>query len=247
MIFSTVQFLVTTLLAVVCARAISLSEGDIPVLALMIPALWILPQGGLAGLILLGAMTVYGMTLSMQPFTLSVSVLVLFPLLMVVFSHRSSLGVLLTTGLIVLTLQVGIMVTQDAGKLAGSPWVTALQTLAVAVMWWSASHWKPSQKHSWWPLLLLLPLWLADLPHAVLVALSLTGMLASMENLTRMKSSLRWGKLLCWTLPTVGFAALVVNPNIEVPNPVFVVWLCLLGTAWMTDYILRSTDEQAEL
>ena len=145
MIFSTLQFLVTTLLAVVCARAISLSEGDIPVLALMIPALWILPQGGIAGLILLGAMTVYGLTLSMQPIALSIGVLILFPLLMVVFSRRSSLGVLLTAGLIVLTLQVGIMVTQQAGKLDGTPWITVVQTMAVIVMWWAANHWKPSE------------------------------------------------------------------------------------------------------
>ncbi|WP_186175079.1 VP0952 family biofilm-associated protein [Vibrio jasicida] len=247
MIFSTLQFLITTLLAVVCARAISLSEGDIPVIALMIPALWILPQGGFAGLVLLGAMTVYGVTLSMQPIALSIGTLVLFPLLMVVFSRRSSLGVLLTAGLIVLTLQVGIMVTQQAGKLDGSPWLTVLQTMSVVVMWWAARSWRPSEKHSWWSLLLLLPLWIAGLPYAVLLALGITGILASMEALTKIKNSIRWGKLLCWTLPTVGFAALVVSPNIEVPNPVFVVWICLLGTAWMTDYILRSSDEQAEL
>ena len=36
MVFSTFQFLVTTLLAVVCARAISLSDGDIPVLACLL-------------------------------------------------------------------------------------------------------------------------------------------------------------------------------------------------------------------
>ncbi|MGI9950263.1 MULTISPECIES: hypothetical protein [Vibrio] len=247
MIFSTLQFLITTLLAVVCARAISLSEGDIPVIALMIPALWILPQGGFAGLVLLGAMTVYGVTLSMQPIALSIGTLVLFPLLMVVFSRRSSLGVLLTAGLIVLTLQVGIMVTQQAGKLDGSPWLTVLQTMSVVVMWWAARSWRPSEKHSWWSLLLLLPLWIAGLPYAVLLALGITGILASMEALTKIKNSIRWGKLLCWTLPTVGFAALVVSPNIDVPNPVFVVWICLLGTAWMTDYILRSSDEQAEL
>ncbi|BBM64204.1 hypothetical protein ACOMICROBIO_GDFFDHBD_01405 [Vibrio sp. B1REV9] len=247
MIFSTLQFLVTTLLAVVCARAISLSDGDIPVLTLMIPALWILPQGGLAGLLLLGAMTVYGLTLSTQPIALSIGILILFPLLMVVFSRRSSFGVLLTAGLIVVTLQIGIMVTQQAGKLGGSAWLTIVQTVSVILMWWAATQWKPSSKHGWWSLLLLLPLWLADLPYAVLIALSITGILASVEVLTRIKNPMRWGKLLCWTLPTVGFAVLVVSPNIEVPNPVFVVWLCLLGTAWMTDYILRSNDEQAEL
>ncbi|EDP57180.1 hypothetical protein [Vibrio sp. AND4] len=247
MVFSLLQFLTAIFLAVVCALAISLSEGDIPVLALMIPALWVLPQDRFAGLVLLGAMTVYGVTLSAQPIAQSVSVLILFPLFMVVFSRRSSLGVLLTAGLIVLTLQVGIMVTQQVGKLDGSPWLTMVQTLSIAAIWWAARRWQPLEKHRWWSLLLLLPLWLAELPYAVVTALSLTGILASMESLTKIKNSLRWGKLLCWTLPTVGFAALIVSPTIDVPNPVFVVWICLLGTAWMTDYVLRSSDEQTEL
>ncbi|MFB9216892.1 VP0952 family biofilm-associated protein [Vibrio sinaloensis] len=246
MIFSTFQFLVTTLLAVVCARAISLSEGDIPVLALVIPALWILPQGGFVGLVLMAAMTTYGLTLPYQPIALSVSVWVLFPLLMVAFSKRSSLGVLATSALIVVTLQVGIMVTQSSGKLSGEPIVTLIQTVAVVVIWWAATHWNSSNKHSWWALGLILPLWIADLSYAALVALSVTGIIASMESLSKLKS-FKWGKLLCWTLPTVGFAALVLSPNIEVPNPVFVVWLCLLGTAWMTDYILRSAEEESDI
>lgn len=246
MVFSTFQFVVTTLLAVVCARAISLSEGDIPVLALLIPALWVLPQGGIVGLILMAAMTTYGLTLPYQPIALSVSVWVLFPLLMVVFSKRSSLGVILTSALIVMTLQVGIMVTQAGGKLAGEPFVTLIQTLTVVVIWWAANHWRPSNRHSWWVLGLILPLWVADLSYAVLVALSVTGIIASMESLSKLKS-FKWTKLLCWTLPTVGFAALVVSPNVDVPNPVFVVWLCLLATAWMTDYILRSAEEGQDI
>lgn len=246
MVFSTFQFLVTTLLAVVCARSISLSEGDIPVLALIIPALWIFPQGGVAGLALMAAMTTYGLTLPHQPFTLSVSLWVLFPLLMVAFSKRSSLAVVLTSALIVSTLMVGIMVTQAGGKLAGEPVITFVQIASVVVIWWSVSHWKPSNRHSWWALGLILPLWVADLSYAVLVALCITGIMASMESMSKL-SSFRWSKLLCWTLPTVGFAALVVTPTIEVPNPVFVVWICLLGTAWMTDYILRSVEQEQDI
>ncbi|WP_100751943.1 hypothetical protein [Vibrio salilacus] len=246
MIFSTFQFVITTLLAIVCARAMSISAGDIPVLALIIPALWILPQGGVIGLTLLAAMTSYGLTLPHQPFTLSVSLWILFPLLMVAFSKRSSLTVIFTSLLIVSTLLVGIMVTQSAGKLSGEPIVTIIQTLAIAVIWWSAFRWQPSRKHSWWALGLVLPLWMADLPYAALIALCVTGMIASMESLLRLKT-FRWSKLLCWTLPTVGFAALVVTPGIEVPNPVLVVWLCLLATAWMTDYILRSIEGQQEI
>ncbi|GAL34636.1 hypothetical protein JCM19240_4186 [Vibrio maritimus] len=35
-------------------------------------------------------------------------------------------------------------------------------------------------------------------------------------------------------------------PTIDVPKPVFVVWLCLLGTAWMTDYIINIDEEHQE-
>ncbi|CAH8204001.1 hypothetical protein [Vibrio aestuarianus] len=245
MLFSTFQFLITTALAVVCARAIGLSDGDIPVLAVVIPALWILPQGGVAGLVLLAAMTTYGFTLSSQPIALSVSIWVLLPLLMVAFSKRSRLGVVLISALIVVTLQVGIIVTQSAGKLGGTGWLTIIQTLSVILVWWAASHWKPSNKHRWWALCLLLPLWMADFSYAVLVALSITGIMASMESLTKL-TTFSWNPLLCWTLPTVGFATLVVSPTSEVPSAVFVVWICLLCTAWMTDYLLKSTEEQIE-
>ena len=43
MVFSTLQFMLTTLLVAVCALLISFSQGDIPVLALLIPAFLVLP------------------------------------------------------------------------------------------------------------------------------------------------------------------------------------------------------------
>jgi hypothetical protein len=246
MVFSTFQFIVTTFLAVICARAISISEGDIPVLALIIPALWILPQGKVKGVVLMASMMLYGLTLPHLPIALSVSQWVLFPLLMVVFSRRSSLNVLLAASLIAVTLLVGIMVTQSGGKLAGSPLATVLQTVSIIMIWWSLRNWRVSSKHSWWALGLVIPLWFAGLFYAAVISLCVTGIMALMESLTALKS-FRWGKLLCWTLPTVGFAALVVSPSVDVPNPVFVVWLSLLGTAWMTDYILRSIEENQDI
>ncbi|MGF1721400.1 hypothetical protein L4D20_15280 [Vibrio kyushuensis] len=246
MIFSTFQFLITTLLAAVCARALSLSDGEVPLIALVIPALWILPQGGVAGLVLLTAMTSYGLTLSSQPFALSVSVWMLLPLLMVIFSRRSSLTVILTTSLIVIALQVGIMLTQSSGKLGGSALLTTVQLISIVAIWWSANHWKASDKHSWWVLAFILPLWIAGSSYAVLIALSITGIIASLESLNRLKT-FKWNKLLCWSLPSVGFAALMISPNVDVPKPVFVVWICLLATAWMTDYMLRSFEESQQL
>lgn len=246
MLFSTFQFFVTTLLAAVCARVISVSEGDLPILALIIPVLWLIPNWGVSALMLLGSVTVYGLTLPHQPISLSVGLWILFPLLMVVFSRRSSIGVIATTTLIVITLLMGIMVTQSGEKLGGTGFTTMIQALSIIMGWWALRQWKPTKKHGWWALVLLLPFWIAGLIHAALFSLCVIGIMATMENLVKLKT-FRWGKLLCWTIPTVGFTALVLAPNAELPKPVFVVWLCLLGTAWMTDYILRSVENNEEI
>ncbi|MDA0147894.1 hypothetical protein [Vibrio sp. LaRot3] len=246
MLFSTVQFFIAAILAVICARVIGHSDGDIPLLAVLIPVLWFIPRRSFSTVTFLLASAVYGLTLPYQSITLSVSLWVLFPLLMVVFSHRSNLGVMVTIGLIVSALLVGIMTTQAAGRLEGSAWVTVIQTLAISTVWWSIRYWQPTKQHSWWALLLIVPLWIAQLGYAVLFALSVVGIMAAMESLAKLKN-FRWSKLLCWTLPSVGFAALVLAPSVEVPNPVFVVWLCLLGTAWIADYILQSVEHHEEI
>ncbi|MCE7659998.1 VP0952 family biofilm-associated protein [Vibrio fluvialis] len=243
MVFSAFQFVITTLLVMVCARALGLSEGDVPFITFVIPALWILPRGGITGFVLLAGMDAYGITLPYQPASLSVSMWVLFPMMMVAFSRGSNKGIMAISALIVITLQVGIMVTQAAGKLDGEPWMTVVQLAAVVVIWWAASSWKPSHSHSWWALGLIIPLWVAGLTFAAVIALCLTGLVAVMESLSQVKS-FSWSKLLCWTLPSVSFMAVVLSPDIDVPKPVFVVWICLLTTAWMTDYILKNTEER---
>ncbi|GAL27090.1 hypothetical protein JCM19239_1104 [Vibrio variabilis] len=88
--FSTLHFVITTLLAITCAKAIGVSDGDISVLALVIPALWILPRKGASGLVLLAGMLCYGLTLPHQSISLSVTQWTLFPLLFVAFSNAAT-------------------------------------------------------------------------------------------------------------------------------------------------------------
>ncbi|MEF2484332.1 hypothetical protein V4D09_13715 [Vibrio mimicus] len=247
MILSAVQFLIATLFTIVAAHIAGLSEGDIPIIAFLIPALWLLPKSGISSAVMLAAIGIFGLTLPLQPIALSISQWVIIPLLMVAFSPRSNWGVILVSALIVLTLQVGIMVTQSAGKLEGSPVVTVVQILMVILIWWAARGWKPSHSHSWWALALIIPLWVAEQFYAAALALLITGIIAACEYLSRKTTpTLNWGTLLGWSLPCVSFAALVVSPVTEVPNPVFVVWICILATAWTTDYVLKSTDEAHE-
>ncbi len=242
MVFAVLQFTVTTLLAMACASALSQSGGDIPVLALIIPVLWILPKSGIAGIILLLSLTVYGFTLPLQPIAMSLSIWILFPLLMVTFSRRSSVYVLMTTTVTIALMQVGIMVSQVKGNIPGEWGVTLIQTLSVMGVWYASSHWKRSSQYSWWVLPLLIILWGAGWTHAALVALCIIAIITSAETMPK-PSILNWNKLLCWTLPTVGFAAVVVSKTIDIPHPVFVVWILLLGTAWATDYVVRAADE----
>ncbi len=112
MIVSVMQFMITIILAIVCGQALGLSEDNWSLIALLVPALWVLPRSGNAGLVLLGGLLVYGFTLSYQPAALSVSMWIIFPLLMVAFSAPRHKGVMVICGLILLTLQVGIMTTQ---------------------------------------------------------------------------------------------------------------------------------------
>ncbi|PWI34240.1 hypothetical protein DI392_03745 [Vibrio albus] len=245
MVLHITQFVMTTLLVVVCARAISMSEGDIPLLAIVVPALWILPKNGVAGILLLVAMGVYGLALPVQPIALSLSTWVLFPALVVAFSERSSSFVRVTLGLCVLSMEAGIMITQLNGRLEGSALATLSQLLCVSLAWFASIHWKSSSRHSWWMLIFIPILWLAGWKDAALVALSVTGILAASQTLQSIDSG-QWKKLLIWTLPTVGFAALLMFPEVEIPNQVLVAWLFILGCSWAADYILNSQEDEMD-
>ena len=67
--YSILHFLIAIILAIICARTLGLSNHDIPLIAMIIPALWLLPRQGASGVILLLSMGAYGVTLSEQPTT----------------------------------------------------------------------------------------------------------------------------------------------------------------------------------
>ena len=53
MLYKTLLIIVTLLLTVLGVNALAHSQGDLPIIALAIPALWLLPQGGVAAWLLL--------------------------------------------------------------------------------------------------------------------------------------------------------------------------------------------------
>lgn len=67
MILSALQFLIAILFSIVAAYVAGLSEGDIPIIAFLIPALWLLPKSGFSSVVMLLAMGIFGLTLPLQP------------------------------------------------------------------------------------------------------------------------------------------------------------------------------------
>ncbi|CRZ47496.1 integral membrane protein [Vibrio cholerae] len=66
MILSALQFLIAILFSIVAAYVAGLSEGDIPIIAFLIPALWLLPKSGFSSVVMLLAMGIFGLTLPLH-------------------------------------------------------------------------------------------------------------------------------------------------------------------------------------
>ncbi|KMV30639.1 hypothetical protein L4D00_02465 [Photobacterium swingsii] len=242
MLYAALLVLVSVALTVLGVTALGYSEGQLPALALAIPALWLLPQGGMAAWLLLIGLGAYGMVLPEQPLALSISIFMMLPVFNICMSQKSSwqLGALLIS--IILAMDVGLMALQSEGKLPGSSLYTVVQILAVGVIWFACRSWRPVEGNTWWPLFLVVPLWVGGMEHAALVALCITGLIAAMQGMEKVKFG-DWVPRLSWVLPAVGFATLVVVPHFDVPNPILVAWLLVLGGALLGEYLLEDPEE----
>ena len=243
MLYAALLVMVSIALTIVGVSALGQSQGELPALALAIPALWLLPQGGVSAWLLLIGLGTFGFVLPEQPIALSISVFMMLPVFAVSFSPKSSwqLAALLIS--IVLAMDVGLMALQTEGKLEGAPIYTIIQILAVGVIWIAARSWRTVQGNTWWPLFLVIPLWVGGLAHAALVALCVTGLIASLQGMAKSKLN-EWVPRMMWILPAVGFATLVLVPWFEVPNPILVAWLLVLGGALLGEYLLEDPEEE---
>lgn len=243
MLYAALLVVVSIVLTVVGVSALGHSQGELPALALAIPALWLLPQGGIRAWLLLLGLGAYGIVLPDQPLALSISIFMMLPVFAVSFSPKSGwqLAALLIS--VVLAMDVGLMALQGEGKLPGHASSTIIQILAVTLIWYVGRSWRPVEGNTWWPLFLVVPLWVGGLEHAALVALCITGLIAAMQEM--MKSKMReWVPRMAWILPAVGFATLVLTPYFEVPSPVLVAWLLVLGGALLGEFLLEEAEEE---
>ncbi|EAS40663.1 hypothetical protein C9J48_03550 [Photobacterium profundum] len=242
MLYAALLVFVSIVLTVLGVTALGYSQGDVPALALAIPALWLLPQGGAAAWLLLIGLASFGAVLPDQSLALSISIFMMLPIFSIAFSPKSNwqLGALLVS--VVIAMDVGLMALQGEGKLPGSVGATVVQIVAVCIIWYAARSWRTVEGNTWWPLFLVVPLWVGGLQHAALVALCITGLIAALQGMKKVKVG-DWVPRLAWVLPAVGFATLVIVPQFDVPNPVLVAWLLILGGALLGEFLLEDPEE----
>lgn len=243
MLLAVLSILLSFILVVIGVLAFGISGGQLPLLALAIPMLWLIPQGGVATWVLLVGMSLFGLTLDSQPLSLSIAVWTLFPVLMVVFSRRKSIHLVVFIVSVVIAMEAGIMALQYEGKLNGSAYSTFLQILSVVLVWVAARSWKPVNKNAWWPLVLVIPLWIGGLQHAALVALSITGLIVCLQSVSRSKYR-DWLPMMSWLLPVIGFSTLIISPKFEVPTSIMVSWLMILLIGWVTDFMMQVDEDE---
>ncbi len=243
MLLTVLSVIASMLLVVVSVMTCAMNEGNMPALALVIPMLWLALQGGVAIWVLLASMIFFSLTLSGQPLSLSISVWTTLPLLTALSLRRSSPHLIALIVTIVGAMQGAIMLLQYEGKIEGSAWLTLIQIFSVVLTWIAISCWKSRENSIWWPLLLVIPLWFADLQHVALIALSITSLMICLQNIGRSKFK-HWLLVLAWLLPVIAFTTLIISPQFEVPAPVIVSWLITLLIGWITDVMLQ-VDNQA--
>ena len=146
---------------------------------------------------------------------------------------------------IVAAMNVGLMLLQGDGKLAGSISSTLIQIIAIAMIWFSARSLRPVEGNALLPLALVCLLWVGGMESQALLALCITGLIAAMQTLTKLNFE-DWIPRLSCILPAIGFATLVVMPHFEVDNPILVSWLLVLGSGLLGESLLDEPEEEEE-
>ncbi|ORT50176.1 hypothetical protein ST37_09700 [Vibrio sp. qd031] len=252
MLLTTLQFFVTAGLSIICARALQVSGGDLPLLTFIIPIIWLMSSVSKSNVLLATALLFYGLTVSVQPVELSISTWILFPLLLVAFCKRSTWVARSWLIITMLIMESAVLYCQWTGTISGAMYATLMQIAAVTMVWLSSRQAKQDKatygdSRHWWALAFGGILLTQGEGVALLVALSLVAMIHSVSTFPSRKqqpgeSKIKWSTLLSWTLPTVAFSTFISAQDIASSSLILLIWMVTLAAAWICDYILRLSD-----
>lgn len=241
--YSTMLMLTAAVMVIGAALSSALADGDIPLIAFVVPALMFASRGGAAVWILALGLIGFGLAMPHQPVAISLSLWMILPALVLITGERRNWQVSLLVVSVVIAMECGVLALQGDQKLGGAMGYTLLQIFSVIMVWVSTYFWKPARSLSWWPLLVVVALWIVGSPQGAMLAFCGSVLALVLQELQRVDRERRGDKLTV-ILPAIAFATLVVFPQFSVPNPVFVAWLLSLTIAWLGDYLLNAENEE---
>ncbi len=180
----------------------------------------------------------FAYTLPIQPISISVSVWMIVPAFALMVSKKRNWQVTTLTMCVVFSMEAGLVLLQNEGKLDGSPADTLLQICSVVLIWFGAYCWKGNNQVKLWPSILIVFL-LFDSLQSGLFALSgsvLVFCLQELKLIDLLENDNIMSKLVV-ILPAIAFCTLIVLPQFTVPNPVFVAWIICLMIVWLGEYL----------
>ncbi|PKF49290.1 hypothetical protein [Enterovibrio nigricans] len=239
--YSTMLMITSAVMVVGAALSLAITDGNIPLIAFVIPALFF-ARGGIAVWILAVGLVGFGVVTPDQPISISLSLWMILPALVLITGVKRNWQVSVLVISVIIAMECGLLALQSDQKLGGAMSYTLMQILYVVMVWISVYFWKPV-KVSWWPAVLILALLAGGWEHGALLAFCGSVLALALQELYRIGGEERGDKLSV-ILPAIAFATIVVIPDFSVPNPVFVAWLLSLTIAWLGDYLINTENEE---
>ncbi len=234
---------VSMLMAVLSVLSLGHTQYSVPTLGIAMLALWLLPAKTVSAWLLWLGLSGFLWALPDQPLALSISLLMLIPLLNVAFSSKGTwqVGILLLS--IVGAMNVGLMALQGEGKLSGSASFTVMQIACVVLIWVAGRSWRPIINELPWVFGVLLVLCVMGEAVFALFVLSIIAMVMALQRIAKTEYA-DWVGRLSWILPTMGFACVAVVPYFVVDSSIFVSWLLVLGGGLLGEFLLDDSTEE---
>ncbi|MDA9557039.1 hypothetical protein N9R79_06000 [Vibrio sp.] len=236
MLLAAILFIIATFMVTLSTKLLPQVDGEMLPIIVAAPVLWATASLKPSNMMTLGCALVYGIAMTYQPIDLSLMLLLILPILSIIFSQYSSNLTVWSVLSITFTLIAGVVIGQLTHVLEGSALATVIQSMSVIGFWWGSYHWSSHSPRLWSTGTLIPVLWFLGFEQetALLSTLFVMGICLFYAH-----KSYSLGSVVYWALPTFAFVTLIALPTVEVNNTIFVVWLSLLGVAWMTDYILK--------
>ncbi|MGL5043881.1 MAG: hypothetical protein ACRC55_03185 [Plesiomonas sp.] len=237
-VFTFAAVLFTLLATVSMAHSVT----DLNLVLSLLFVVWLLPQSGARGAVLVAVLILFMVILPLQPLCLSVATLMAYPMLSILFSPSASSNLRLALFIPWIAMPSAVMVLQSEGAIGGSAWLTFGQFLAVSTIALLCQGWKGGQGNTTALLVVAIPLsvWL---PMQTLAVMSVIGVISAIQMLQQQQSRQMLYRL-TWLLPTLPFAALTLYQVEHVSMPILMMWLILLLIELMGESLLADFEQE---